>query len=130
MTDDPKLTPANENPWYVLMTIWGEQDGDQIDWDLHEKNKDTWNRFWAEEINTNWAKQDGTTPDPITALEEHELKDLKIEFEKRGLALPTKENAQLIDCNETDFSFRLIAMGLVFPVKASFRDAAFGRATE
>ncbi len=41
-----QLKPANENPWYVLMTLFGEQDGDEIDWDLHEKNMEVWNA-WA-----------------------------------------------------------------------------------
>ncbi|WP_256378577.1 hypothetical protein [Methylocystis sp. ATCC 49242] len=28
MTDDakPNLTPANENPWYLLATLYGEQE--------------------------------------------------------------------------------------------------------
>ncbi|SLN47087.1 hypothetical protein ROA7450_02326 [Roseovarius albus] len=37
------LKPANENRWYVLMTLYGEQDGDEIDWALHEKNVAAWN---------------------------------------------------------------------------------------
>ncbi|MCC5976538.1 MAG: hypothetical protein JJU21_00610 [Salinarimonas sp.] len=44
--DTSKLTPANQNPWYILMTLYGEQEGDEIDWDLHEKNRQAWNA-WA-----------------------------------------------------------------------------------
>jgi hypothetical protein len=40
------LKPANRNPWYILMTLYGEQEGDEIDWDLHEKNRAAWNA-WA-----------------------------------------------------------------------------------
>ena len=40
------LKPANENPWYVLMTLHGEQEGEEIDWELHERNRATWNA-WA-----------------------------------------------------------------------------------
>ncbi|MEJ2019665.1 MAG: hypothetical protein P8X51_15695, partial [Maritimibacter sp.] len=36
--DGVELKAANSNPWYVLATVYGEQDGDKIDWDLHEKN--------------------------------------------------------------------------------------------
>lgn len=43
MTD---LKPANENPWYVLMTLYGEQEGDEPDPALHEKNGEAW-RYWA-----------------------------------------------------------------------------------
>lgn len=39
------LTPANANPWYVLMTLYGEQDGERVDWDLHEKNWAAWNAW-------------------------------------------------------------------------------------
>lgn len=44
--DTSKLTPANQNPWYILMTLYGEQEGDEIDWDLHAKNEIAWNA-WA-----------------------------------------------------------------------------------
>jgi len=39
------LKPANENPWYVLMTLYGEQEGEEIDWNLHEKNRRAWNAW-------------------------------------------------------------------------------------
>ena len=35
--DGKRLKPASQNPWYVLMTIAGEQDEDWIDWNLHKK---------------------------------------------------------------------------------------------
>ena len=40
------LTPANANPWYVLMTLYGEQAGEVVDDELHEKNRAAWNA-WA-----------------------------------------------------------------------------------
>ena len=54
--DDParKLTPANENPWYVLMTLYGEQEGEEIDWELHEKNRSVWN-YWMTTNNSDPA---------------------------------------------------------------------------
>ena len=39
------LTPANENPWYVLMTLYGEQTGEEVDWSLHQKNRAAWNAW-------------------------------------------------------------------------------------
>ena len=38
--------PANENPWYVLMTLYGEQEGKWVDVDLAKKNQRVWNA-WA-----------------------------------------------------------------------------------
>ncbi|MGR3621523.1 pentapeptide repeat-containing protein [Pseudophaeobacter sp.] len=45
-TPQPKLKPANENPWYVLMTLYGEQDEEWFDDELQEKNRLAWNA-WA-----------------------------------------------------------------------------------
>jgi uncharacterized protein YjbI with pentapeptide repeats len=39
------LKPANENPWYVLMTLFGEQEGGKINEELHKKNVDFWNLY-------------------------------------------------------------------------------------
>jgi hypothetical protein len=39
----PDLKPANENPWYVLMTLDGEQEGDEIDEELQKRNAKLWN---------------------------------------------------------------------------------------
>jgi uncharacterized protein YjbI with pentapeptide repeats len=39
------LKSANENPWYVLMTLFGEQVEDDIDQNLHKKNAHIWNSF-------------------------------------------------------------------------------------
>lgn len=47
--ETPPLRPANENPWYCLATLHGEQQlNDRSDWDreLAEKNRLAWNR-WA-----------------------------------------------------------------------------------
>ena len=37
--------PANSNPWYILMTLHGEQTGDTINRELHRDNMNAWNRF-------------------------------------------------------------------------------------
>jgi|GEM_PF-2307958 len=39
------LRPANQNPWYILMTLYGEQEG-EFRLDVHEKNRAAWNA-WA-----------------------------------------------------------------------------------
>ena len=44
--NQPALTPANVNPWFVLMPLYGEQDGDEIDAAFDEKNRKVWNA-WA-----------------------------------------------------------------------------------
>ncbi|SFM46313.1 pentapeptide repeat-containing protein [Shimia aestuarii] len=49
-TAERKLTPANENPWYVLMTLYGEQEGEEIDWELHAKNRQAWNAWAGKDV--------------------------------------------------------------------------------
>jgi len=49
---NPTLTPANQNPWYVLMTLYGEQDGKEIDWVLHEKNRCAWSAWAGKDLET------------------------------------------------------------------------------
>ena len=44
--DETALKPANENPWYVLMTLYGEQTGEEVNEELHEQNREVWNA-WA-----------------------------------------------------------------------------------
>uniref|UniRef100_UPI0040475D7F pentapeptide repeat-containing protein n=1 Tax=Yoonia sp. TaxID=2212373 RepID=UPI0040475D7F len=39
------LPDANTNPWYVLMTLYGEQEGEWGDDDLHAKNRAVWNAW-------------------------------------------------------------------------------------
>ncbi|MCC5959830.1 MAG: pentapeptide repeat-containing protein [Rhodobacteraceae bacterium] len=43
-----KFTNRNlyENPWYILATLFGEQDGSSIDPELHDRNRKAWNA-WA-----------------------------------------------------------------------------------
>jgi hypothetical protein len=66
-----RLTPANQNPWYVLMTLYGEQEGEEVDWDLHEKNRQAWNA-WAcqgmtEEERRKAAEETGKTFEEMSA---------------------------------------------------------------
>jgi uncharacterized protein YjbI with pentapeptide repeats len=45
--DKPALRPANENPWYCLATLYGEQPVDGFDYKLASKNRMAWNRWMA-----------------------------------------------------------------------------------
>ncbi len=42
-----ELKDANTNPWYVLMTLHGEQTGERADRELAERNRKAWNGWWA-----------------------------------------------------------------------------------
>ena len=45
--DGGRLTPASQNPWYVLATVFGEH-GETIDDALHEKNRAVWNAWMCQ----------------------------------------------------------------------------------
>jgi hypothetical protein len=55
------LTPANQNPWYVLMTLYGEQDGDEINWELAEKNRKAWNAWVGQALSEEEKKAAAVT---------------------------------------------------------------------
>jgi uncharacterized protein YjbI with pentapeptide repeats len=45
--NDEKLKPANENPWYCLATLHGEQPPDSFDQHLAQNNQQAWQRWFA-----------------------------------------------------------------------------------
>ncbi|MDB4213696.1 pentapeptide repeat-containing protein [Octadecabacter sp.] len=48
--DPVELTPANTNPWYVLMTLEGEQNGEDVDRELAKRNSKLWNAWICQEM--------------------------------------------------------------------------------
>ena len=44
-TKEISLRPANENPWYCLATLHGEQPINRVDRDLADKNVIAWDRW-------------------------------------------------------------------------------------
>jgi uncharacterized protein YjbI with pentapeptide repeats len=54
--EKPELRPAATNPWYVLMTVAGEQMGQIFydnDWALHGRNRRYWNGWQAQALSDN-----------------------------------------------------------------------------
>ena len=45
-----ELRDANSNPWYVLMTLYGEQEGDWVDRKLAKKNRQAWNAWSCQNL--------------------------------------------------------------------------------
>ncbi|MCP9483819.1 hypothetical protein NNA36_17790 [Shimia sp. CNT1-13L.2] len=130
------LKLANQNPWYVLMTLYGEQKADAIDEGVLNKNRRAWNA---------WAGQ---------ALSEEEIAELKInssidthelsgwatlgneiearfaeEYRRRNPArdelpgLPSPKAS--IDLNNLLFQCDLVLDKWVFPEKVDFQTSKF-----
>lgn len=135
----PKLRPANENPWYLLATLYGEQEiGEPWEFDvpLHERNKLAWNRYVVRGLSPETRECLGRLRDKdgVSLFTEHELTPFdETELEARrdtfvhnrgGLSLPVGK----INFDETVFPKAFIARGFIFPHSMTFEGATFPRA--
>ncbi|MCJ8332952.1 MAG: pentapeptide repeat-containing protein [Epibacterium sp.] len=135
----PDLKPANENPWYILMTLYGEQDGDDIDVDLHEKNRKAWNAWSGQGLNDEErsaaAKSSKIDVSELAAWPEMET-EVRARFADAFAArnpglkpipdLP--DPTQAIDLRNTRFSNTVFLEHLVFAQAAQFGSATFTQA--
>jgi hypothetical protein len=97
VTDKPKLTPANENPWYVLMTLYGEQDEEEVDNDPDDQNRAVWNAWSCQQLNDGAAAELAKQTGVIMA-------------ETRGWSLIStevkrKHRAEMEERNDDDFTY-------------------------
>ncbi|MEQ9153499.1 MAG: pentapeptide repeat-containing protein [Parvibaculum sp.] len=130
------LKPANSNPWYILATVHGEQDGEYFDKELHQKNRRTWNRWMSAALNegtrTALIEKHGVDPGDLRPVAQHDLGEIEQLTAERlafkELALPDPGNPgepAVIDFELVDFAQHLISDGFVFPGKARFYGATF-----
>ena len=151
------LTPANENPWYVLMTLYGEQDGDEVEDPLHEKNRAAWNA-WSCQAMDDEARAEAAVSSRVMVAELSAWPALKAEVTELHRAAMRRRNgagfaypglpdvADPVTMGRVAFVQRLVMRGAVFSGEARFdlatfsgearfdsatfsRDARFGSAT-
>jgi Pentapeptide repeats (9 copies) len=134
MDDSEKtdLMPANDNPWYWLARLYGEQTGDDIDRFLAERNRIAWNRWVAERLSKNQrAKliEKGFAASELTPFSDIEKKEHYAAVLKRSgrepVALP--DLLLWIDFGSTLFEHHCLFAGYLFPVFVIFGSATFGR---
>jgi hypothetical protein len=136
VTDKSKLTPANENPWYVLMTLYGEQDGVKVDDDLHDQNRAVWNAWSCQQLDddaaaelakqarVNVAETRGWAQIATEVKRKH-----RVEMKTRNdddftyPGFPDFESA--IQCSQIQFVKILALNGCIFPQDADFSFATF-----
>ena len=131
MTDKRDLKPASENPWYVLMTVAGEQTRDTIDSDLHARNRRYWNG-WAAEALSDEDKvklvEDGRpTENYLLPLNGDERTAIVRAIEDRCGATVIPEPGEGVDLGDTEFSKGLACAGFIFSRYANFGGATFSR---
>ncbi|MDZ4311071.1 MAG: pentapeptide repeat-containing protein [Cypionkella sp.] len=131
------LKPANENPWYVLMTLYGEQEGEEIDEALHEKNRAAWNA---------WACQSLSVEEQVSAAASVEVALTEVQdwnqqreeiVSRHRTATEARNGAEhytglpLIDeqmeLSGISFSHIVCCKKFVFPVVSQFKLASFER---
>lgn len=102
------LRLANDNPWYCLATLHGEQPEDHFDRALAEKNRHAWARWFAD-------------------LTDDQRAELAKVFARRigGKPLMPPERSAYPDFSHTRFDRRVVLVSFVFSETPDFSSAAF-----
>jgi len=139
-----ELKDRNKNPWYILMTLHGEQEGEEVDWELAEKNRQLWNAWICQGMDeetriaaakssmvavseTEWSEEKATEIDVRFAREWH-----KRNGEDPPPDLP--DVGAMIDLSEIAFSNTVVLEKAIFRFAHFYtgtftQDANFSRAT-
>jgi len=129
------LKPANENPWYVLSTLYGEQTGDNVDWELAGRNTELWNIWSCQALSdaerAKLKEAGAEVPDAGTwDARREEIETLyqkrMAEVERDGFVAPELPDLlQKIDMSATAFSHTVVWEKAVFGQFADFKSATF-----
>jgi uncharacterized protein YjbI with pentapeptide repeats len=133
--EKPKLKPANDNPWYCLATLYGEQAATgALDKQLAAKNRMAWNRWFAvtlsDDERARLLKNGFPEPEliPLSPSESSGFCDAFLSRRSHAQGLPPKP-VQNADFSRTHFANRVSFAGFLFAGRANFSHAAFlGRA--
>ena len=137
--DGMRLTAANKNPWYVLATIYGEQEEGgsplDFDWDIEAKNRRAWNGWVCADIDKEEckvrAKKAGLDEADLMPLSKDELAGITKEFRKRlkdeNAELP--DRAKKIDFSKVHFSRPVTFANYIFDNYCDFSSSTFSRVT-
>ena len=131
--DCSDLRPAISNKWYALMTLHGEQVGQNIDYALHERNRKVWNAWSCQSLDdverSRLAEFAGVDLFELSAWNELYDEVVGLFQERLGetTALPSVDVP--INLGTTLFSKRLNLQRMIFPQKVAFSSSNFMRAT-
>jgi uncharacterized protein YjbI with pentapeptide repeats len=130
MSDDdkPKLTPANENPLYWLMTLHGE--GMPGSPDIGSKNRKCWNRWMAATLNEKQREElatKGFAEDELKPFTQQEIQEFRDKFVARAGhedATPLHPK-DMVDFSKANFKCPVFLRGFLFSGDADFSGALF-----
>lgn len=122
------LKPANENPWYVLMTLYGNPSGpnDTFNWALQRKNAVSWNLWIGRAVTSRQRrllsdiKHETDIPNRLSAKKRSEI---RAAFEKRylepssaeGVVPPIPDPHDPVDLSFLILDQHLSTNGMIFP---------------
>ncbi len=130
--DGVELQPAEKNPWYVLATVFGEQEG-RYDKELAAKNRRIWNGWACSRMQPDARRkleaEIELEPGDLDPLTPEEMAQVHAAFKDRlGDAVPVPETG-IVDMSKTHFSHTVVWEKCVFAEFADFSSAHFaGRA--
>jgi hypothetical protein len=128
-------TKAEDNPWYLLATLYGVPPVLYQDDELRDENRLYWNRYFAanlpEELRVRFIEEKRHHPDELRTLSKNELQKVEQAFVKRkgsaNFVLP--KNTDRIDFSNVQFGGDISFDEYLFS-ECSFREATFcSRAT-
>jgi uncharacterized protein YjbI with pentapeptide repeats len=129
--EKPELRRANDNPWYCLATLYGEQaaPGD-LDKDLAAKNRVAWNRWMAGALSGEQRAdlvRNGFSESELVPLAPAEKTAFCNAFASRtgrGETWPP-DPADVVDFTHTHFNNVVIFGGFLYVAKVDFSSAMF-----
>ncbi|MGD9542767.1 MAG: pentapeptide repeat-containing protein [Methylocystis sp.] len=147
MTDEPPraLAPANENAWYLMATLYGEQrgsgDAEIFDRELARRNRCAWNRWCATFLSrerqeslrdaiARYAKNLEFDESELIPYDEEELRAFIAAFERRAgdrKVLPPNRDHTIYSVHLDDVQFERHVRfdGFLFPSLLSFANSSF-----
>jgi len=119
--------PASENPWYVLMTIAGEQ-GDRFDRELHARNRRFWHgwlaKHFSHDVMMGFVNEGYITVADIDPLNGPETTAWSDAVKSRNSKIPSKLGS--IKLNSLVFDNYFSMAGFFIPKNFYIQDCVFG----
>ena len=131
------LEPAETNPWYVLSTLHGPQTGEEIDYDLAEKNVALWN-IWSCQNLTEEERvklREAGAEVPVADAWKDQKKEIEALYQERFFEmgfgrheLPDLPDVDaMIDMSKIVFSHTVLWEKTIFGQVADFSSATFAQ---
>ena len=130
--DGVRLTAARDNPWYVLATVYEEQEGRHSDLERHAKNRRIWNGWMCQgkssEERAQLAEKVGLPLSDLDDLTAQETADLDTAWHALCARCPDVERPAIgesIDMSEIHFSNTVVLEKCIFSGDADFSSSTF-----